>query len=185
MSKKQYPKKTIKHRTNRAYLEAHQKCGDEVRNEVTETREEDEAVSVTPAEEYEAYKQQYLRRGFLRAQALEAQKVLPLKDVKIEIFKDFPSGRHVISSQITDESGLIEAVELPALDAFESTIPGINQPYTTYDLKFTKPGYTTIIIRDVPVYQDITTLQERNMVIKPITPDAIDVLEYSVKPPVV
>lgn len=137
------------------------------------------------ANEYVAYQKRHPQSGFIKAQALTAQKTFPVPDVKVEILKQLPSGEYVINTQKTNASGMIQPVKLPTLPKSQSLAPGIQAPFETYDIKLTHPDFTQILVKNVPVYEGLTTLQQIEMIPKDLGPKGIKVIEYNVNAPVV
>lgn len=135
--------------------------------------------------EYQQYQKQYSRTGYLKTQALTARKTFPVKGVKVEVLKNLPSGTYTISTQQTDASGNTSPVKLPTLPSGDSLDPGIAQPFVTYDVRFTHPDYTEVVVNNVPIYEDLTTFQQVEMIPKDISPNDTQMIEYNTKPPVV
>ncbi|MEG1547145.1 MAG: hypothetical protein RR232_04430 [Clostridia bacterium] len=138
----------------------------------------------TPILEYKRFENEYSHRGAIKAQASTAQKAYPVPNVKVEISKPFPSGEYIISTQTTDISGLTEPVALPAPSAESSTSPNDSKPpYFSYNLRFTHPDFTEVRIYNVPVFENIISIQPVELIPKAITPLGLDVIQYTVHEP--
>lgn len=135
--------------------------------------------------EYQQYQKQYSRTGYLKTQALTARKTFPVQGVKVEVLKNLPSGTYTISTQQTDASGNTSPVKLPTLPSAESLDPGVAQPFVTYEVRFTHPNYTEVVVKDVPIYEDLTTFQQVEMIPTDVSPNGTQMIEYNTKAPVV
>ena len=82
-------------------------------------------------------------------------------------------------AQWTDISGLTEPVALPAQPAANSKTPGQGEPCTSYDVTFSHPGYTTVIVHNVEVFEGITSLQSMEMIPRGAAPGGREVVEYN------
>jgi hypothetical protein len=76
--------------------------------------------------------------GYLKVQASQAQQALPLSDLEIYVTQDFQGTRVLFYRGHTDESGLIERIELPAPPKEQSLRPqtagrgAVYQVYTAH-----------------------------------------------------
>ncbi len=141
------------------------------------------STAITPEQEYAQLKRQYPQQGILKAQTYAGQRGFPVQDVKVEIIKNFPSGKYLVDTQWTDISGLTQPVLLPAHPAEESNQPGNDHPYTTYDVLFTHPDYTTMLVHNVAIFEGITSMQSMEMIPSGAAPDGRNIIEYYVREP--
>ena len=137
----------------------------------------------TPQEEYEQLKQQYPQEGIFKAQVYVGDRGFPIPNVKVEVTKKFLNGEYLIDTQLTDMSGLTQPIFLPAHPATESNQPGRPHPYTTYDVKFSHPDYTTVIVHNVAIFEGITSLQSMEMIPSGAASDGRTLIEYYVLEP--
>lgn len=113
---------------------------------------------------FQNYQQVFPNTGNIMVQTLTARRTFPVANAIVEISKDFIQGRYVISKQITDMSGQIEKVEVPAVSKDFANSPGNNHPYTTYTIVVKHPEYATLTFKDVPVFEGIMSWQTVDMV---------------------
>lgn len=124
----------------------------------------DENGPVDLNEVFKNYQQVFPNIGYIMVQTLTARRAFPVANAIVEISKDFIQGRYVISRQITDMSGQIEKVEVPAVSKDFANSPGNNHPYTTYTIVVKHPEYATLTFKDVPVFEGIMSWQTVDMV---------------------
>ena len=99
--------------------------------------------------------------GQLIVKVSEGGGTLPVKDAVVTISGrlDGESSQGIIYTLTTDESGLTETVTLEAPDFSLSQRPSASAPYTSYDIKVTKPGYITAENAGTQIFDDITAIQ--------------------------
>ncbi len=96
-----------------------------------------------------------LQIGYLLVQTFTSQESFGEKDVRISL-----SGGQTL---FTDENGFTPKIEIEAPDKALSESPGNVSPYTLVDLTIEKEGFFTIIIRNVQIFAEETTLQKIQM----------------------
>lgn len=133
----------------------------------------------TPAQSYARFARQNPAHGMLKAQAYAGERIYPVANVRVDISRKFPAGIYAIDAQWTDISGLTEPVALPVQPAANSKTPGQWEPYTSYDVTFSHPGYTTVIVHNVEVFEGITSLQFMEMIPRGAAPGGREVVEYN------
>ena len=104
--------------------------------------------------------------GTLIFQVSGGQGAFPVADAAIVITKNIDD-RHTISiSTTTDESGKTEPFSLPAPSRERSQSPGGGVVFAAYQATVSAPGFVKTEVRDIPVFDGITTIQPVNL-----TPD--------------
>lgn len=136
----------------------------QMRENMGEIEITEESKPVDLNEVYKNYQQVFPNIGYIMVQTLTARRTFPVANAIVEISKDFIQGRHIISRQITDLSGQIEKVEVPAVSKDFANSPGNNHPYTTYTIIVKHPEYATLTFKDVPVFEGIVSWQTVDMV---------------------
>lgn len=69
----------------------------------------------------------------------------------------------VIEELTTDVSGLTPEVKLPAPPVDYSLEPSDQQPYSEYNIQFSQPEYSPVVISNMEIFADVTSLQETVM----------------------
>lgn len=138
------------------------------------------AAAMTPEQEYDQLKRKYPQAGILKAQTYAGERGFPIPDVRVEVSKTFSSGRYLIDAQYTDISGLTRPILLPAHPAAESSRPGVAHPFTTYDILFMHPKYTTILVHNVAIFEGVASMQAMEMIPSGAAADGRTILEYYV-----
>lgn len=72
--------------------------------------------------------------GILKIQASAASRAIPLKNVSIVVSKIIDGNKIVFFTGLTDESGIIESIILPAQKSFGEINSSKDIVYTTYDV---------------------------------------------------
>ena len=103
--------------------------------------------------------------GILKISATTGRGVIPVKDARVYVTKMLAGDRVIFFKGLTDESGAINDIVLPAPPRAESLIKDIgNQvPYSEYDIKVEHPSYEMAYIYNVPIFEGIKSIQSVNM----------------------
>ena len=97
--------------------------------------------------------------GTLIFQVTGGQGAFPIPGATITITKPLNELTSLSITVLTDESGKTEPISLPAPDRALSQSPNNGIVYAAYQAHITAPGYVTTEIRDLPVFDGITTIQ--------------------------
>ncbi len=111
--------------------------------------------------------QQFLKdnpsTGILKVQIFMAEQAIPIPNVNITIEKEVSKIELNFFEGITDESGIISNIILPAPD-----IKNIDEPeYVTYELIVKHPNYLGPTTFQVPIYSGQKMIQYVTLVPKP------------------
>lgn len=97
-------------------------------------------------------------QGFLQINVVNIQNNFPIPDASVSIsYKGNPQS--TVEQVNTNSSGQTENVSLPAPPLEYSLQPGINQPYSEYNLKISAPGFKTAEISGTQILPDSTAIQ--------------------------
>ena len=119
--------------------------------------------------------------GYIQARAYESYAQIPLQGVAVSITADDGTA---IAMRLTDRSGLIQPIPLPAPDIAAGQTPNTGQtPFATVTLHAQLPGYEQITARDIQVFPDTTTYQELAMIPLSELPDSRNKTETFDTPP--
>ena len=102
--------------------------------------------------------------GYLLVKASTARGAIPLENVSVNIRSTAPLDTGIIHSLKTNSSGLTEKIALPTPPRSLSESPGIILPYATYDIDVFKDGYLPVYLKNVAVFDSITSIQPAIMI---------------------
>ena len=119
--------------------------------------------------------------GYIQVRAYESYAQIPLKDVSVSVTV---SDGTVLALRLTDRSGKILPIEVPAPELAESQSPGSPEvPFTSITLRAWKKGYEGIQADNVQIFADTITLQDLEMIPISEFPDRWDQVEEFQTPP--
>ena len=119
--------------------------------------------------------------GYIQVRAYESYAQIPLQDVAISVTA---SDGTVLAMRLTDRSGKIVPIEIPAPELAESQTPGSPEaPFTRVTLNAKRKGYEQITVDDVQIFADTVTLQNLEMIPISELPDRWDRAEIFQTPP--
>lgn len=104
--------------------------------------------------------------GFLRVRVYTSAAQLPVEDATVTLTQPGFRGSRLIATRITDESGLIPILTIPAPDTASSQQPGTPFPYATVDITVDHPDYERVLIENAQIFDRI--LSEQNIPLIPI-----------------
>ena len=111
---------------------------------------------------YSEYLKQFPSRGGLRIRAYAASGAVPISGLKIEVSTIFNDNKIIFFDGVTDESGLIERISLPAptlalnnLDAPKKQTYNVLATYVPDNIEKNYP---------IDIYEGVTVLQNINIV---------------------
>lgn len=108
--------------------------------------------------EYQAFIRENPDVGILKVQAFTAYNSIPIPDTEIMLAKDIGEYRIVFFRGVTDSSGIIENIELPAPQ--KSSSSSIEAPlYTVYNLTAIHTGYESIKQYSIGMFGGIKVIQ--------------------------
>lgn len=126
-----------------------------------------------PEPEYESYEQfteRNIGRGTITFRVYTAREALPIKGAKCTLSKRIAGSTHEITEMLTDESGQTPPQTLPAPSKeLSQHVENNVQPFALYDATVRKDGYADVILKDIPVFDGVQSIQRVAMV-----PDADD-----------
>jgi len=112
--------------------------------------------------EYQDFQKDNPDLGTLKVQSFTAYSALPIADTDITISKDIEEYRVIFFRGVTDSSGIIDDIQLPAP---KSSIGSIEPPlYTVYDLTAIHTGYESIKQYSIGMFGGIKVIQYVKMI---------------------
>ena len=103
-------------------------------------------------------------RGRLIFNVTHSRGTYPVKNALITVFEN----NTILKALTTDESGKTPPITLEAFDKKFSESPTSEQSYVTkyYDAEISADEFVTVRIENIPIYENITTLQQYDMLYK-------------------
>ena len=95
--------------------------------------------------------------GYLKVQAFTAYGAIPIEGVSIVVYKDIGNYRVIFYNCVTDSSGIISDIMLPAPNAIKD--PDAVPPYTIYNMTAIHSRYETIKNYSIGMFGDVRVLQ--------------------------
>lgn len=127
-------------------------------------------------ESYAEFERENPRTGSLRFRTFTARGALPVSGAVCTVTKKFGSKTEVLSTQTTDISGQTGIIPLPAPPRSLSLSPeGTALPYALYDATICANGFEEIVLRNIPIFENILSVQ--NAALVPSPPDSPDEFE--------
>lgn len=111
------------------------------------------------AELLDFYKNANTKIGYLVFEVSTALDKLPVPGAKITISKALGEDFFITKVIVTDIDGKTEPIALPTVSGYFSQAPGIVRPYSTYDASIAVPGYITVNILNIPMFENVTAIQ--------------------------
>lgn len=108
---------------------------------------------------FEAFRRLNPKSGFLRVQAFAGQQTIPVPGASVLVTKDFTDGARRFASGLTDVSGVLDGIVLPAPDSALAQSPTGKMPFALYDIRVSHPDYRTEIYSQVPIFADVKSIQ--------------------------
>ena len=116
-------------------------------------------------DDYDDFVKRNIGRGTMLFRVYTAQEALPIMGARCVISKKIGGEMRELCALITDNSGQTRAETLPApskelSQSYENNV----QPFALYDATVTKKDYADVILRDIPVFDGVQSIQRVAMV---------------------
>lgn len=121
------------------------------------------AAESTAADPIRTFLAQNPAFGTLIFQVTGGQGAFPLAGATVTITKPLDERLGISFTITTDESGKTAPISLPAPSKELSQQPGNGIVYAAYQAEISAPNHITTKIRDLPVFDGITTIQPVNL----------------------
>lgn len=119
-------------------------------------------VGFKNSEVYKSFINDYPVNGYLKIRAYSASGAIPVRGLKIVVSTNYQDNRIIFYDGITDTSGIIEKITLPApkLDVGNENVPN----KIVYDINATYPPNLLDLNYQVNIYEDVFVIQNINVV---------------------
>ncbi len=116
--------------------------------------------AVPEPETYESFLADNPQIGELRIQASTGGRAVPIAGAEITVSREFADGTKVFATGITDGSGILDGIRLPAPDKSRSQSPDTGKPtFAAYTVTVSHPQFQTQVFTRVPVFEGIKSIQ--------------------------
>lgn len=109
----------------------------------------------------------YTDYGFLKVETRTGDNGMPLPNAAITVVRKNGKEEELFFSGVTDESGSIEKIKLPAPANLKTNAPESFQNYAVYTVSAYLKDYYREVSTDVPVFAGVTSIQRFNLIPKP------------------
>ncbi len=124
-----------------------------------------------PEPEYgslEEFRQKNTGKGTIQFKVYTAREAMPIAEARCVISKKINNNTYELRTLITDSSGQTAPETLPApprelSQSFENNV----QPFSLYDATIIKSGFAEVILRDIPVFDGVQSIQNVSMIPAP------------------
>lgn len=100
--------------------------------------------------------------GYIQAHAFVSNAQIPLRDVAVVVTAPDETA---IAMRVTDRSGLISVIEIPAPNLSESQEPGAEEkPYALVNMYAYRNGFGPFESRNIQVFAGTTTFQDIKLI---------------------
>lgn len=94
-------------------------------------------------------------QGRLKINVFTGNEAFPVMSATVEVY----DGESLLFREFTDQSGAVSELTLPAPPAAISESPGKVKGYSTYRVRVSHPGFNSVELENVPVFEGITSVQ--------------------------
>ena len=101
--------------------------------------------------------------GTLLFQVTGGQGAFPIPNAKVSIVKALTDRLTLSITVLTDESGKTVPISLPAPSKTLSQSPNNGSVYASYEAEVTAEGYLPTEIKNLPIFDGVTTIQPVNL----------------------
>ena len=102
--------------------------------------------------------------GYLISQVYTSNSTIPINDASIAITRKDGDSEDLLAFRTTDSSGRTSSIPLFAPDRSLSETPGHENPFSVYNVRVSHPLYYTVLIENVQIFADNTSLQNVKLV---------------------
>jgi len=106
----------------------------------------------------------YTGSGYLVIRASTASGALPLEGATVSVRGNQPNFSAVIVTLTTERGGLTPKISLAAPPRGNSTSPGFENQFATYNVDVTLKGYFPASAQQVPIFDGITSVQPVSLI---------------------
>ncbi len=105
-----------------------------------------------------------MAEGYIIAQVYTSRAIIPIMDASVSITQEKEDKRVVIGVRKTNENGKTHPVTITTTNEELSLSPGLRTPFTTCDVQIEHPDFYTMLIKDVQIFANTTSIQNAELV---------------------
>ena len=109
--------------------------------------------------------------GFLKVEVRTGENGIPVSGAAVSVTKKNGKEEEIMFTGITDESGSVPIIELPAPPMGTGNTPESFEHYETYMVSAYSNGFYREVSENVPVFSGITSIQRFNLIPEPFNYD--------------
>jgi len=106
--------------------------------------------------------------GRLVVQVFTADQTRPIEGAHVTVTKETPQGEELLKALLTDADGRTDVINLSAPSKDYSLAPNEPRGFSSYNIRVDYPGYYTAEQINVPVFPDITSIQQVPLIPLPL-----------------
>lgn len=115
--------------------------------------------------------------GYLSVRVYVSEAELPIEGVAVTVTQPTENGTRLLAARLTDESGKVAQITVPAPDRAESQSPGVSMPWTTVDITADHPDYERIVVENAQIFAGTQTEQNLALIPHSRRPEAWNLTE--------
>ena len=109
--------------------------------------------------------------GFLKVEVRTGENGIPVSGAAVSVTKKNGKEEDIMFTGITDESGSVPIIELPAPPMGTGNTPESFEHYETYMVSAYSNGFYREVSENVPIFSGITSIQRFNLIPEPFNYD--------------
>lgn len=102
--------------------------------------------------------------GYLAVRVYTSSAQLPIEGAIVTVTQPTANGSRLLASRITDRSGTIEPVAIPAPNRSESLQSGAAEPFTQVDIIVDYPNYERIFVENAQIFSGVISQQNLELI---------------------
>ena len=102
--------------------------------------------------------------GYIVFQVYTSRGAIPVVGAYASVTRGSGDQRDLIGFRITNEDGRTEPVSIETPPKGLSMEPGSEKPFAMCDIRVDHPGYYTVYVKDVQIFEGLTSLQQVQMI---------------------
>ena len=104
------------------------------------------------------------QNGYLATRIYTSRGELPVRGAVVTVINNTGGRQNIIAKRTTDRNGQIPPVTISAPDRVLSETPGNVDVFTTVDVRVDHPDYYTVLIKNVQIFAQQTTVVDTGLV---------------------
>lgn len=97
--------------------------------------------------------------GYMKVETYKGSLAYPVSGATVIVSKKIDQDYSIVTKELTNENGSTKLISLDAESKANSLEENISNPYITYRVEVSKPGYVKKVFDNVPVFEGIITIQ--------------------------